>query len=157
MIAVLQRVSSAQVSVDGRVTGSIGQGLVVLLGVHRDDTEADSTFLVEKTANLRIFSDEAGKMNLSLLDVGGSALVVSQFTLVGDWRKGRRPSYINAAAPEEGERLYEHFMDGLRVRDIPVASGRFGAMMQVQLVNNGPVTFVLDSRSGARPLTGKER
>jgi len=146
MIAVLQRVSSAQVTVDGQVTGAIGQGLVVLLGVHRDDTEADSTFLVEKTANLRIFSDEAGKMNLSLLDVGGSALVVSQFTLVGDWRKGRRPSYINAAAPEEGERLYEHFMDGLRVRDIPVASGRFGAMMQVQLVNDGPVTFVLDSK-----------
>ena len=146
MIAVLQRVSSAQVTVDGQVTGSIGQGLVILLGVHRDDTEADSTFLVEKTANLRIFSDEAGKMNLSLLDVGGSALVVSQFTLVGDWRKGRRPSYINAAAPEKGERLYEHFMDGLRVRDIPVASGRFGAMMQVQLVNDGPVTFVLDSK-----------
>ncbi|MBA7657984.1 MAG: D-tyrosyl-tRNA(Tyr) deacylase [Calditrichaeota bacterium] len=157
MIAVLQRVSEAQVTVDGQVTGAIGQGLVVLLGVHRDDTEADSTFLVEKTANLRIFSDEAGKMNLSLLDVGGGALVVSQFTLVGDWRKGRRPSYINAAAPEEGERLYEHFMDGLRERNIHVASGRFGAMMQVQLVNDGPVTFVLDSRSGARPLTGKER
>ena len=146
MIAVLQRVSSAQVTVDGQVTGSIGQGLVVLLGVHRDDTEADSTFLVEKAANLRIFSDEAGKMNLSLLDVGGSALIVSQFTLVGDWRKGRRPSYINAAAPEEGERLYEHFMNGLRARDIPVASGRFGALMQVQLVNDGPVTFVLDSK-----------
>ncbi len=146
MIAVLQRTSRGSVTVDGEVTGSIGQGLVVLLGVHRDDTEADSTFLVEKTANLRIFSDEAGKMNLSLLDVGGGALVVSQFTLVGDWRKGRRPSYINAAAPEEGERLYKHFMDGLRVRDIPVASGRFGAMMQVQLVNDGPVTFVLDSK-----------
>lgn len=146
MIAVLQRVSSAQVTVDSQVTGSIGQGLVVLLGVHRDDTEADSTFLVEKTANLRIFSDEAGKMNLSLLDVGGSALAVSQFTLVGDWRKGRRPSYINAAAPEKGERLYEHFMDGLRERNIHVASGRFGAMMQVQLVNDGPVTFVLDSK-----------
>ena len=146
MIAVLQRTSRGSVTVDGEVTGAIGQGLVVLLGVHRDDTEADSTFLVEKAANLRIFSDDAGKMNLSLLDVGGSALVVSQFTLVGDWRKGRRPSYINAAAPEEGERLYEHFMDGLRERDIPVASGRFGAMMRVQLVNDGPVTFVLDSK-----------
>ncbi len=146
MIAVLQRVSSAQVTIDGRATGTIGQGLVVLLGVHRDDTEADSTFLVEKAANLRIFSDDAGKMNLSLLDVGGSALVVSQFTLVGDWRKGRRPSYINAAPPESGERLYEHFMDGLRERNIPVASGRFGAMMRVQLVNDGPVTFVLDSK-----------
>ncbi len=157
MIAVLQRVSEAQVTVDGQATGSIGQGLVVLLGVHRDDTEADSTFLVEKAANLRIFSDDAGKMNLSLLDVGGSALVVSQFTLVGDWRKGRRPSYINAAPPESGKRLYEHFMDGLRERNISVASGRFGAMMQVQLVNDGPVTFVLDSRSEARPLRGKER
>ncbi len=146
MIAVLQRTSRGSVTVDGEVTGAIGQGLVVLLGVHRDDTEADSTFLVEKAANLRIFSDDAGKMNLSLLDVGGSALVVSQFTLVGDWRKGRRPSYINAAAPEEGERLYEHFMDGLRERNIPVASGRFGAMMQVELVNDGPVTFVLDSK-----------
>ena len=146
MIAVLQRTSRGSVTVDGEVTGAIGQGLVVLLGVHRDDTEADSTFLVEKAANLRIFSDDAGKMNLSLLDVGGSALVVSQFTLVGDWRKGRRPSYINAAAPEEGERLYEHFMDGLRERNIPVASGRFGAMMQVQLVNDGPVTFVLNSK-----------
>jgi len=146
MIAVLQRVTSASVTIDDQVIGSIGQGLVVLLGVHRDDTEADSTFLVEKAANLRIFSDDAGKMNLSLLDVGGSALAVSQFTLVGDWRKGRRPSYINAAAPEEGELLYEHFIDGLRERDIPVASGRFGAMMQVQLVNDGPVTFVLDSK-----------
>ncbi|UCH62235.1 MAG: D-tyrosyl-tRNA(Tyr) deacylase [Fidelibacterota bacterium] len=146
MIAVLQRVSKAQVTIDGQVTGSIGQGLVVLLGVHRDDTEADSTFLVEKTANMRIFGDAAGKMNLSLLDVGGSALAVSQFTLVGDWRKGRRPSYINAAAPEEGERLYEHFMDGLQERNIHVESGRFGAMMQVQLVNDGPVTFVLDSK-----------
>ncbi|MFB0515308.1 MAG: D-aminoacyl-tRNA deacylase [Candidatus Neomarinimicrobiota bacterium] len=152
MIAVLQRVSEAQVTVDGRVTGSIGTGLVVLLGVHRDDTEADSSFLVEKTVNLRIFSDEAGKMNLSLMDVGGSALVVSQFTLVGDWRKGRRPSYINAAPPESGERLYEHYMNGLRAHDIVVESGLFGAMMQVQLVNDGPVTFVLDSRSEARPF-----
>ncbi len=146
MIAVLQRVSEAQVTVDGQATGSIGPGLVVLLGVHRDDTEADSTFLVEKAANLRIFSDDAGKMNLSLLDVGGSALVVSQFTLVGDWCKGRRPSYTNAAAPELGERLYKRFMDGLRELGITVASGEFGAMMRVQLVNDGPVTFVLNSK-----------
>ena len=146
MIAVLQRVSSARVTVDGRVAGSIGPGLVVLLGVHREDTEDDSTFLVDKTATLRIFNDEQGKMNRSVLDVGGSALVVSQFTLVGNWRKGRRPSFTAAAPPDRGERLYEHFMAGLRSRHISVASGRFGAMMQVQLVNEGPVTFVLDSK-----------
>ncbi len=147
MIAVLQRVSEAQVTVNNRVTGSIGPGLVILLGVHRNDSEADSSFLVDKTINLRIFNDDAGKLNLSLMDVGGSALVVSQFTLVGDWRKGRRPSYIDAADPALGEHLYEHFMAGLRERDIPVESGLFGAMMQVKLINDGPVTFVLDSRS----------
>lgn len=146
MIAVLQRVSEAKVTVDGQVTGAIGPGLVVLLGVHQEDTEEDSTFLVEKTATLRIFNDDTGKMNLSLLDVGGSALVVSQFTLVGDWRKGRRPSFTRAAAPEDGNHLYEHFLEGLRAYHIPVASGLFGAMMQVQLVNDGPVTFVLDSK-----------
>lgn len=146
MIAVLQRVSSARVTVAGKPTGTIGDGLVVLLGVHRDDSEEDSSFLVDKTAVLRIFADDAGKMNLSLLDVGGGALVVSQFTLVADWRKGRRPSFTRAAPPEAGMRLYEHFIDGLRARDIPVESGRFGAMMDVQLVNSGPVTFILDSR-----------
>lgn len=146
MIAVLQRVSSARVSVDGVVTGSIDTGLVILLGVHRDDTEADSTFLVKKTAGLRIFNDDASKMNLSIRDVGGCALVVSQFTLVGDWRKGRRPSFINAAPPQLGEHLYEHFIAGLRGHDIPVESGMFGAMMDVSLVNDGPVTFVLDSK-----------
>ncbi|UCD39264.1 MAG: D-tyrosyl-tRNA(Tyr) deacylase [Fidelibacterota bacterium] len=146
MIAVLQRVSSARVAVDGEVTGSIKQGLVILLGVHQNDTEEDSTFLIEKTATLRIFNDEGGKMNLSIQDVGGSALVVSQFTLAGDWRKGRRPSFINAAQPDEGCRLYEHYMAGLRAHDIPVESGLFGAMMKVELVNDGPVTFVLDSK-----------
>jgi D-tyrosyl-tRNA(Tyr) deacylase len=146
MIAVLQRVSSASVTIDGVVTGSIGSGLVILLGVHRDDTEADSTFLVDKTAGLRIFNDSAGKMNLSIKDVGGRALVISQFTLVGDWRKGRRPSFIAAASPEVGEQLYEHFMAGLRECEIPVESGVFGAMMDVSLVNDGPVTFVLDSK-----------
>jgi D-tyrosyl-tRNA(Tyr) deacylase len=114
--------------------------------VHRDDTDADSTFLIEKTATMRIFNDEAGKMNLSIQDVGGSALVVSQFTLVGDWRKGRRPRFIGAASPEKGSMLYEHYINGLKGYDIPVESGIFGAMMQVHLVNDGPVTFVLDSK-----------
>ncbi len=146
MIAVLQRVSRASVTVDGRVSGSIGSGLVVLLGVHRTDIESDAKFLVEKSVNLRIFSDSAGKMNLSLLDTGGSALVISQFTLVGDWRKGRRPSFIGAAPPEQGERLYEHFIAGLREQGVSVETGVFGAMMDVELVNDGPVTFVLDSK-----------
>lgn len=146
MIAVLQRVSEAKVVVDGHVTGEIGRGLVVLLGVHREDSENDCNFLVEKTVTLRIFSDENGKMNHSLADTGGTALVVSQFTLVSDWRKGRRPSFTSAAAPETAEQLYEHFMHGLKEWNIPVESGEFGAMMQVQLVNDGPVTLVLDSR-----------
>ncbi len=146
MIAVLQRVSRASVKVDGRITGAIDSGLVVLLGVHRTDIESDAKFLVEKSANLRIFSDSAGKMNLSLLDTGGSALVISQFTLVGDWRKGRRPSFIGAAPPEQGERLYEHFIAGLREQGVSVETGVFGAMMDVELVNDGPVTFVLDSK-----------
>ena len=140
----MQRVSRAGVTVDGRVTGTIGSGLVILLGVHQTDIETDVKFLVEKSANLRIFSDDAGKMNLSLLDTGGSALVISQFTLVGDWRKGRRPSFVGAAPPEQGERLYEHFIAGLRAQGVPVESGVFGAMMDVELVNDGPVTFVLD-------------
>ena len=146
MIAVLQRVSRAGVTVDGRGTGSITNGLVILLGVHKTDTETDVKFLVEKSANLRIFSDSVGKMNLSLLDTGGSALVISQFTLVGDWRKGRRPSFIGAAPPEQGERLYEQFIAGLQGRGVAVQTGVFGAMMEVELVNDGPVTFVLDSK-----------
>ena len=146
MIAVLQRVSRAGVTIEGRVSGSIASGLVVLLGVHKTDTETDVKFLVEKSANLRIFSDSVGKMNLSLLDTGGSALVISQFTLVGDWRKGRRPSFIGAAPPEQGERLYEHFIAGLRGQGVSVQTGVFGATMEVELVNDGPVTFVLDSK-----------
>ncbi|MCH8836831.1 MAG: D-tyrosyl-tRNA(Tyr) deacylase [Candidatus Marinimicrobia bacterium] len=146
MIAVLQRVSRAGVTIEGRVTGSIASGLVVLLGVHKTDTETDVKFLVEKSANLRIFSDSVGKMNLSLLDTGGSALVISQFTLVGDWRKGRRPSFIGAAPPEQGERLYEQFIAELQGRGVAVQTGVFGAMMEVELVNDGPVTFVLDSK-----------
>ena len=146
MIALLQRVSRAKVTVDTRVAGEIGPGLAILLGVHQDDSEEDSNFLVEKTASLRIFDDSNGRMNRSIIDTGGSALVVSQFTLVGDWRKGRRPSYTSAAAPEKAERLYEHFSDGLRGADIQVENGIFGATMDVNLVNSGPVTFVLDSR-----------
>ena len=146
MIAVLQRVAEARVVVEGRVTGEIGRGLVVLLGVHREDSENDCNFLVEKTATLRIFDDGNGKMNHSLADVGGAALVVSQFTLLGDWRKGRRPSFTTAAPPTTAEPLYEQFKHGLRERHIPVESGEFGAMMKVQLVNDGPVTLVLDSR-----------
>lgn len=146
MIAVIQRVSESKVQVDGKTIGEIGQGLLILLGVFDGDTETDGQFLAGKIAGLRIFNDENGKMNLSLKDVGGSALVVSQFTLCGDWRKGRRPSYIHAAAAAEGEQLYEDFMDRLRNLGLPVESGKFGAMMKVDLVNDGPVTFVLDSK-----------
>ncbi len=145
MIAVIQRVSESKVIVSDETVGKIGHGLMILLGVFNGDSESDVKFLVGKIAGLRIFNDEQGKMNLSIQDVGGSALVVSQFTLCGDWRKGRRPSYINAAAPEDGERLYEDFMDQLRSQEVPVESGEFGAMMEVHLVNDGPVTFVLDS------------
>lgn len=147
MIAVIQRVSESKVVVDNQTTGEIGHGLMILLGVYQGDTEEDVEFLARKITGLRIFDDENGRMNLSLLDVGGSALVVSQFTLCGDWRKGRRPSYIHAAEPAEGERLYEDFMTRLRQLSVPVESGRFGAMMDVHLVNDGPVTFVIDSRA----------
>ncbi|MBC8402958.1 MAG: D-tyrosyl-tRNA(Tyr) deacylase [Candidatus Marinimicrobia bacterium] len=147
MIAVIQRVSESKVQINGETVGEIGQGLLILLGVFDGDMETDGQFLADKIAGLRIFNDENGKMNLSIEDVGGSALVVSQFTLCGDWRKGRRPSYVHAAAPDAGERLYEDFMDRLRDHGRPVESGKFGAMMDVYLVNDGPVTFVLDSRA----------
>jgi D-aminoacyl-tRNA deacylase len=145
MRAVLQRVSRARVTVDGRVTGEIGAGLMILLGVGRLDTSAASTIMAEKVANLRIFEDEQGKMNLSLLDVKGSALVVSQFTLYGDARGQRRPSYMAAAAPETAKALYEEFCAALRGLGINVATGVFQAMMAVELVNEGPVTILLDS------------
>ena len=132
--------------VSGNTIGSIENGLVILLGVQKDDAEADADYLAEKIANIRIFNDENEKMNLSIQDVKGSALVISQFTLCGDTKKGRRPSFINAAAPEEGKRLYEYFMERLQDEGIPVESGEFGAMMDVNLVNSGPVTFVLDSK-----------
>lgn len=145
MRAVLQRVSRAKVTVDGEITGDIGQGILVLLGVGAGDTDADATYLVEKTVNLRIFSDDEGKMNRSVLDVGGGLLVVSQFTLYADARKGRRPSYIGAAAPDEANRLYEVYVAEARKHLSTVETGRFQAMMDVELVNDGPVTILLDT------------
>lgn len=142
----MQRVSRASVSVDGAVVGSIGRGLLVLLGVGTGDTDEDADFLAEKVVNLRVFPDAAGQMNRSLLDVGGSLLVVSQFTLYGDARKGRRPSYVDAAPPEEANRLYERFVGRVRPTGLEVATGVFRAMMDVALVNEGPVTLLLDSR-----------
>jgi len=146
MIAVIQRSKNADVSIGGEIAGRIDYGLVILLGVCQGDKEADADFLARKITGMRIFSDDKGKMNLSVNEVNGSALVISQFTLCGDWRKGRRPSFINAAPPEEGERLYKYFINCLKKRNIPVQSGIFGAMMDVHLINDGPVTFVLDSR-----------
>lgn len=145
MRAVVQRVTRARVTVGEEVTGEIGSGLLVLLGVSTRDTEADATYLVEKTLNLRIFDDADGKMNLSLLDTAGELLVVSQFTLYGDARNGRRPSYIDAARPEEANRLYEFFISEAGRKVSQVRSGRFQAMMNVELVNDGPVTLLLDS------------
>ncbi|MEE9190056.1 MAG: D-aminoacyl-tRNA deacylase [Candidatus Neomarinimicrobiota bacterium] len=146
MIAVLQRVTEAHISIDNEIVDKIESGLLILLGVVDNDTEEDGQFLSEKIAGFRIFSDERGKMNLSIKDVRGSVLVVSQFTLCGDWRKGRRPSFIHAAPPAKGEALYKDFLQRLRDKGIPVGSGHFGAMMKVHLINDGPVTFVLDSK-----------
>ena len=145
MRAVIQRVSSARVEVNGEVTGSIGRGLLVLLGVGRGDSEKQAAWLAEKIGGLRIFEDDAGKMNLSMQDVGGSALVVSQFTLLGDCRRGRRPSFTEAAPPDEADRLYQEFVARLRALGIPVATGVFQAHMDVHLVNDGPVTILLDT------------
>ena len=146
MKAVLQRVRRAKVSVDRQIVGEIDKGLVVLLGVEQGDTEADARQLADKCVQLRIFDDEGGKMNLALADVGGAMLVVSQFTLLGDCRKGRRPSFIQAASPEIAERLYEVFVAEVRRAGIEVATGRFRQHMAVSLVNDGPVTLMLDSR-----------
>ena len=146
MIAVLQRASSGRVTVEDRVAGEIGTGLVILLGVAQGDTEADADFLTDRIAGFRIFNDAEEKMNRSIHDVAGSALVISQFTLAGDWRKGRRPSFTAAAPPAEGERLYHYFCDQLRALGVPVQTGEFGAMMEIQLTNDGPVTFVMDSQ-----------
>jgi D-tyrosyl-tRNA(Tyr) deacylase len=146
MRAVVQRVTHASVTVEGAIVGEIQQGLVVLLGVARDDSEADADYLATKIPALRIFDDERGKMNLSLKDVGGGMLVISQFTLYGDVRRGLRPSWIDAAAPEKAEPLYEFFIARVRRLLSGVATGKFGAEMHVELVNDGPVTLVLDSR-----------
>ena len=145
MRAVLQRVSRAKVTVDGSVTGEVGAGLMILLGVGREDTSAVAASMAEKCANLRIFEDEQGKMNRSLLEVQGSALVVSQFTLYGDARGQRRPSFISAAPPDLAKALYEEFCEALRKLGVSVGTGVFQAMMSVELVNEGPVTILLDS------------
>jgi D-tyrosyl-tRNA(Tyr) deacylase len=145
MRAVIQRVASARVTVDGRETGVIGPGLLVLLGVHSNDENRDVSWLAEKTVNLRIFEDNEGKMNLSLLDTGGAILIVSQFTLLGDCRKGRRPSWSSAAPPETANRLYQDFIAAVDNFGITTESGEFQAMMEVSLVNSGPVTMLLDS------------
>lgn len=147
MKALLQRVSHASVRVQDEVVGRIDEGLVVLLGVARGDTEEDARFLAEKTANLRIFSDAQGKFNLSALDVGGEALVVSQFTLMADTRKGRRPSFLGAAPPEEAQPLVERFVGFLRAAGLRVETGRFQEHMLVEIHNQGPVTILLDSRA----------
>lgn len=146
MRAVLQRVSRASVTIDGEVVGRIDHGLLILLGVAGTDTAADAEWLADKIVGLRIFNDADGKMNRSLLDVGGSALIVSQFTLFGDCRKGRRPSFIDAAGPELAIPLYEAFQVAIKAHGVPVATGRFGAMMQVELVNDGPVTLIVESK-----------
>ena len=145
MRAVVQRVKRAEVRVSEEAVGRIGPGFVVLLGVGKDDTEKAGEVLAEKVANLRVFDDDQGKMNRSLLETGGQALCVSQFTLYGDCRKGRRPSYDQAAAPERAMLLYECFVKSLRQHGIPTETGRFRAMMDVELVNDGPVTLLLDS------------
>jgi D-aminoacyl-tRNA deacylase len=150
MRAVIQRVSRASVEVEGRQVGAIGQGLLVLLGVARGDGEADCRFMVEKLPSLRIFSDEAGKMNRSLVDLGGSILLVSQFTLLGNTRNGRRPSFDEAAPPDEAKRWYEQVAARLRAEGTAVETGVFAAHMKVELLNDGPVTFLLDSRGGSQ-------
>lgn len=149
MIALLQRVAHARVEVDGQTVGQIGPGLLVLLGVHTTDTEAEVGWLARKCAQLRIFNDEAGKMNRSVVDVAGKVLVVSQFTLYGDARKGNRPSFVQSAAPEHAERLYRMFVDQMEaLLGTEVPTGVFGASMQVHLVNDGPVTLWLQREAG---------
>jgi D-tyrosyl-tRNA(Tyr) deacylase len=146
MRAVVQRVTDARVEVAGEAVGKIGAGFLVLLGIARDDANTDADYLADKTVNLRVFDDDEGKMNRSLLETGGAMLVVSQFTLYGDVRRGRRPSYSDAAEPEKANQLYEYFVDRVRSFGVKVESGVFQAMMKVSLTNDGPVTILLDSR-----------
>ena len=146
MRAVVQRVSRASVKVNAEFTGKIGEGLLVLLGVMQDDTQADADYLAEKVAGLRIFEDAEGKMNRSVIDVGGAVLAVSQFTLFGDVRKGKRPSFDAAARPEQARELYEHFVARVAGLGLRCETGRFQEMMEVELINQGPVTILLDSR-----------
>jgi D-tyrosyl-tRNA(Tyr) deacylase len=145
MRAVVQRVSRAKVTVEGEISGEIGKGLLVMLGVAGRVSEADADYLIEKIMNLRIFEDDKGKMNLSLVDIRGEMLVVSQFTLYGDTRRGRRPSFVNAAPPDKANQLYEYFVERALHQVTKVGTGRFQAMMDVELVNDGPVTIMLDS------------
>jgi D-aminoacyl-tRNA deacylase len=146
MRAVAQRVSRAKVTVNGHISGEIGMGLLVLLGVAREDSEADVDYIAQKVIGLRIFEDRDGKMNRSIVDVGGSVLAVSQFTLYGDVRKGKRPSFDDAARPEQARQLYESFVQRIQAAGLRCETGRFQEMMQVELVNEGPVTILLDSR-----------
>ena len=149
MKALLQRVTEGSVTIDGEVAGSIGKGLVILFGAGQGDTEKDAQYLAEKCVNLRNFHDEEGKMNRSLLDVDGEVLIISQFTLYGDCRKGRRPGFSDAALPAEAERLYELFKDLVKKQNVKkVACGRFGADMMVKIFNDGPVTFMLEAKNG---------
>jgi D-tyrosyl-tRNA(Tyr) deacylase len=146
MRAVLQRVRRARVTVAGETIGEIGRGLLVLLGVTHSDTAEQASWLAEKIVGLRIFADDEGKMNRDVREAGGAVLVVSQFTLYGDARKGRRPSFIDASGPDHAIPLYEEFINGVKALGIPVATGQFGAMMDVELVNDGPVTLIVDSK-----------
>lgn len=146
MRAVIQRVKQSSVTVGDETVGKIGSGLLVLLGVADRDQPADADFMAEKIANLRIFEDEQGKMNRSLIDIGGEMLVISQFTLLGDCRKGRRPSFTEAAGPDKANELYERFVRQVRKTSVQVATGRFRAMMEVSLINDGPVTLIVESR-----------
>ncbi len=146
MRAVVQRVKSSSVAVDNDVIGEIGKGLLILLGVAKADTADNAEYLADKIVNLRIFEDENNKMNRSLLDTGGEMLVVSQFTLLGDCTKGRRPSFVHAAEPDRANELYEHFVEQVRQKGVNITTGQFRAMMDVSLVNDGPVTFIVESR-----------
>ena len=150
MIVVIQRVHSATVTIDDQIVGEIGNGLVLLAGIAATDIEEDIEFVANKCAQLRIFQDDQGKLNRSVLDVKGEILAISQFTLLGDTRKGRRPSFITAAGPEKGKKLYDYFIECLRVLQLHVETGIFGAMMDVSLVNAGPVTLIVESKKKER-------